>query len=86
MYKISFIIPVYNSEKYLRELLNSIISQTMNFREIQVIMVDDFSTDGSTKIMDEYAKKFDNFISIKLPENHKIAGTARNKGLEIATR
>lgn len=84
MYKITITIPVYNAEKYLRNLLESIIHQTMDFRQMQVIMVDDLSTDGSTKIMDEYANKYDNFISIKLKENHKIAGTARNVGVEMA--
>lgn len=84
MYKISLIIPVFNAEKYLKDLLESIIKQTMNFKEIEVIMVDDVSTDNSRDIMDEYANKYDNFISVKLEENHKIAGTARNKGMEIA--
>ncbi len=84
MYKITLTIPVYNAEKYLRTLLESIVNQTMDFREIQIIMVDDLSTDNSTKIMDEYAEKYDNFLSVKLPQNNKIAGTARNKGIELA--
>lgn len=84
MYKISIIIPIYNAEKYLKKLVESIIHQTMNFKEIQVIMVDDLSTDNSTKIMDEYSKKYENFVSIKLNKNHKIAGTARNEGIKIA--
>lgn len=84
MYKITIIIPIYNSEKYLRKLLESIIKQTMDFRQIEVIMVDDFSIDNSREIMDEYSNKYDNFISIKLSENHKIAGTCRNEGLKIA--
>ncbi len=84
MYKITLTVPIYNAEKYLRTLLESIIKQTMNFREIEVIMVDDLSTDNSRDIMDEYASKYDNFISVKLPQNNKIAGTARNKGIELA--
>ena len=66
MCNITIIIPIYNAEKYLKELLESIVHQTMDFRTIQVIMVDDHSKDNSTKIMDEYANKYDNFISIKL--------------------
>ena len=84
MYKITLIIPVYNAGKYLRDLLESIIHQTMSFQEIEVIMVDDLSTDNSREIMDEYTAKYNNFISVKLPQNNKIAGTARNKGMELA--
>lgn len=84
MYKITLTIPVYNAGKYLRTLLESIINQTMDFRDIEVIMVDDLSTDNSREIMDEYAEKYENFISVKLPQNNRFAGTARNKGLELA--
>jgi glycosyltransferase involved in cell wall biosynthesis len=84
MYKITLTIPVYNAEKYLRHLLNTIINQTMDFRQIEVIMVDDVSTDKSRDIMDEYAAKYDNFISVKLDQNNRIAGTARNKGVELS--
>ena len=84
MYKITLTIPVYNAEKYLEELLESIIRQTMNFKDIEVIMVDDLSTDNSRDIMDKYAEKYENFISVKLGKNNKIAGTARNKGVELS--
>ena len=84
MYKISIIIPTYNVEKYLRDLLESIINQTMNFREIQVIMVDDLSKDNTRDIIDEYTAKYSNFIGIKLNKNNKIAGTARNEGMKVA--
>ena len=84
MYKISLIIPIYNAEQYLRNLLESIINQTMNFKDIQVIMVDDLSKDKSREIMKEYSDKYDNFISIYLPKNNKIAGTARNEGMKVA--
>ena len=84
MYKITIIIPIYNAEKYLRDLLESILRQTMDSKEIQVIMVDDLSKDNSRDIMDEYTAKYDNFISIKLPKNNKIAGTARNEGMKLA--
>ena len=84
MYKITIIIPIYNVDKYLRELLESIVNQTMPLKDIQVIMVDDLSKDNSTKIMDEYAERYSNFMSVKLTKNNKIAGTARNEGMKLA--
>lgn len=84
MYKITIIIPIYNAEKYLKDLLESIVNQTMKFEDIQVIMVDDFSKDKTRDIMDEYSAKYNNVMGIKLNENHKVAGTARNEGMKIA--
>lgn len=55
MPKISVIIPVYNVEKYLRECLDSVVNQTL--KEIEIICVDDGSTDGSPAILAEYAAK-----------------------------
>ena len=83
-YKITLTIPVYNAGKYLRQLLDSILKQTIDINDVEIIMVDDLSTDNSRDIMDEYAEKYENFISVKLPKNNKIAGTARNKGMELA--
>ena len=59
--KISVIIPVYNTEEYLRECLNSVINQTL--KEIEIILIDDGSTDNSGKICEEYASK-DNRIKV----------------------
>ena len=50
--KVSVIIPVYNAEKYLRQCLDSIINQTL--KEIEIICVDDGSTDSSLEILKEY--------------------------------
>ena len=85
MYKISLIIPIYNAEQYLRELLESIIHQTLGFENIQVIMVDDCSIDNSKKIMEEYTEKYENMESIFLPTNNAAAGKARNEGMKLAT-
>ena len=56
-YKISVIVPVYNVEKYLEETIESVIAQTLGFKNIQLILVNDGSPDNSVSIMKEYAKK-----------------------------
>ena len=78
--KVSVIIPVYNVEEYLRECLDSVVNQTL--KEIEIICVDDGSTDNSLEILKEYAKK-DNRISVLTQENLH-AGVARNAGLAVA--
>ena len=80
--KISIIIPDYNVGKYLRECLDSCINQTLE--DIEIICVDDCSTDDSFKILEEYRAK-DSRIRIFQQEKNKKQGTARNKGLEVAT-
>ncbi|MDR1383304.1 MAG: glycosyltransferase [Planctomycetaceae bacterium] len=74
---ISIIIPVYNVELYLRECLESVVNQTM--REIQIICVNDGSTDNSPVILEEYAKK-DNRIEI-IHQKNQGPGAARNTGM-----
>ncbi|MDO4583384.1 MAG: glycosyltransferase family 2 protein [Planctomycetia bacterium] len=79
--KVSIIIPVYNVEKYLRRCLDSVVGQTM--REIEIICVNDGSTDGSLAILEEYAQKEPRILLIDTPNagvNH-----ARNIGLERMT-
>ena len=79
--KVSIIIPVYNVEKYLARCLDSLIIQTLE--DIEIILVDDSSTDSSYAVCNEYAQK-DNRIKVI----HKInegAGMARNAALEVAT-
>lgn len=53
--KVSVIIPIYNTEPYLRECLDSVVNQTL--RDIEIICVDDGSTDGSLAILREYQEK-----------------------------
>ena len=65
--KISIIVPVYNVENYLSECLNSLIEQT--FVEIEIICVDDCSTDNSGKILDSYANKDSRIKVIHLEKN-----------------
>lgn len=80
MPKVSVIIPVYNTEKYLRQCLDSVVNQTL--KDIEIICVDDGSTDGSLDILKEYASKDERFIILE--QKNQGAGPARNKGLEIA--
>ena len=77
---ITVIIPVYNVEKYLIKCIESVISQT--YKNLQIILVDDGSTDNSPKICDDYAEKYKNILVI-----HKKNGglsSARNAGLRVA--
>jgi glycosyltransferase involved in cell wall biosynthesis len=77
---ISVIIPVYNTESYLRKCLDSIVNQT--YRELEIIIIDDGSTDGSGEICDEY-KMSDSRIRVFHTENRGLS-CARNLGLDEA--
>lgn len=77
---VSIIVPVYNSEKHLCHCLDSLLSQT--WKKIEIILIDDGSSDRSPEICDEYAEKYNNIVVI-----HKINGgvsAARNLGLKLA--
>lgn len=78
--RVSVIVPVYNGEKYLRECLNSILAQTL--KEIEVICIDDGSTDSSGKILDEYASR-DSRICVIHNKNYGY-GHAVNVGIDAA--
>lgn len=78
--KISIIIPIYNMDAYLRECLNSVLSQTL--REIEIICVNDGSTDYTQLILDEYSWK-DSRIKVISQTNHGVA-YARNVAIENA--
>ena len=77
---ISVIIPIYNSEKYLSECLESIINQT--FKDIEIICINDGSKDKSKQIIKQYAEKDKRIILIN--QKNKGAGPARDKGIEIS--
>lgn len=81
MPKVSVIVPVYNAEKYLSECVDSILNQTIE--DIECMLVDDGSTDGSPAICDLYAAK-DPRVKVIHKDNGRAA-SARNAGLRIAT-
>lgn len=85
MYKISIIIPVYNAESSLKNTVDSIINQTLGFDNIELILVDDCSTDNSKKIIESYAKNHKNIKPIFLKQNSGSASHPRNKGIEYST-
>ncbi len=81
-YKISIIIPIYNTEIYLEDAINSVINQTIGFQNIQLILVNDGSTDNSEEICLKYKATYDNVIYLR-QENRGVS-YARNNGLEYA--
>lgn len=81
MKQVSVIVPIYNVEKYLNQCIDSIIAQT--YSSLQIILVDDGSTDLSASIVDEYAKADKRVVAMH-KENGGVS-TARNAGLDVAT-
>ena len=83
-YQISVIVPSYNVEEYLEDCVNSLINQTLGINNIEIVIVDDCSTDGSLQIARRYEE---NYPSIKVIQHHINLGSAaaRNSGLELAS-
>lgn len=81
MPKVSIIIPVYNVERYLHRCIDSVLNQTL--QDIEIILIDDGSTDSSPDICDGYGSKYQN-IRVFHKENGG-ASSARNLGIEKAT-
>ncbi|MDR2766058.1 MAG: glycosyltransferase [Holosporaceae bacterium] len=79
--KVSVIVPVYNVEPYLRECLDSIVNQSL--KEIEIICIEDCSTDNGLKILQEYAQKDRRIKIIRHPQNRGLSA-ARNSGLRVA--
>ena len=79
--KLSIVVPVFNTEDYLPNVLESIVNQTIGLENIEVLLVDDCSTDKSWSIINEYSKKYDNIIGIHLLENSHSPSKPRNIGV-----
>lgn len=82
MKKLTIIIPIYNVERYLKRCLESCIEQTLD--NLEVVIIDDYSTDGSFQIAQEYADKYPHLIRVFRQETNKGQGAARNRGIELA--
>lgn len=79
--KVSVIIPIYNSQNYLEECLNSVIQQSL--QDLEIICINDGSTDNSAKILEKFAQK-DSRIKV-INQTNRGVSVARNYGIQIAT-
>lgn len=84
-YKISVILAVYNVEKFIDEAFQSLLRQTIGFSNLEVIFVDDKSTDASGTIIDRYAGQYENVTALHLEENSGYCGKPRNTALDICS-
>lgn len=80
--KVSVVIPVYNVELYLRQCLDSVINQTL--KDIEIICIDDASTDNSLKILKEYATKDSRIKIFHNQQNFGAPGKVKNLGISLA--
>lgn len=85
MCKVSVIVPMYNAERYLRKCIENVINQTIGFENIELIIVDDCSSDKSLSIAQEYEKTYTNIKVIQSEKNTGVAGHARNLGIKKAS-
>lgn len=81
--KISIIIPVYNVEKYLERCLKSAVNQT--WKNVEIIAVDNASSDKSKNIMEKYEKKYPEIVKMIYLSENAGPGGARNRGIDVAT-
>ncbi len=85
MFKVSVIIPVYNAENSLSNAIESVINQTIEFKNIELILVDDNSSDGSKQIISNYANYYNNIKPIFLEKNTGSPSEPRNIGISNAS-
>ncbi len=82
MPKVSIIVPIYNVSKYLSSCLNSLVSQSL--KDIEIICIEDKSTDNSKEILKSYEKNYPHLIKAIYLEENKGLSHARNEGLKVA--
>ena len=82
MPEVSLILPVFNTGPYLRECLDSAVGQTL--RDLEILCVDDGSTDGSPEILQEYAGRFTNISVITHPENRSLLQARKSGALRAS--
>ena len=85
MYLLTMIIPAFNVDDCLDNAMNSIINQTIGFENIEVIIVDDCSTDNTKQLIKQYEDKYENCKGIFLDKNNGGAGIPRNVGIKQAS-
>ncbi len=81
---VSVVVPVYNTEKYLRRCMDSLVKQTIDPSLLEIVVINDGSTDGSADILNDYKKRYPDRIKVFNKENGGQA-TARNMGIEKAS-
>lgn len=84
-YKISVVIPVYNAEDDISNAIDSIISQTFGFENIELILVDDCSNDNSKEIIKKYQEEYGNIKLVELLQNSGLPGKPRSLGIDYAS-
>ncbi len=82
--RLSIVIPVYNRQRWVAEAIESVLGQSYDPRRVEVVLVDDGSTDGSHDVLTEYAAKYPDRVRHVRQENKGVAA-ALNKGVELAT-
>ncbi|WP_295721489.1 glycosyltransferase family 2 protein [uncultured Methanobrevibacter sp.] len=83
--KISIIIPIYNGEKHLMDAVNSVIQQSIGFENIELILVDDNSSDNTKEILKKLSSNYENVKAIFLEGNSGTASRPRNYGIKNST-
>lgn len=82
---ISIIVPCYNVEKYVSRCIESLIGQTIGVDKLEIILVDDASTDGTLSVLQKYEQKYSESVLIVHYDENMRSGGARNIGLQYAT-
>ncbi len=85
LFKVSIIIPVYNAEKKIRHAISSVMNQTMRFEDIELIFIDDRSTDKSVEVIQNYINFYPNIKLYQLEQNSGSPSKPRNYGISIAS-
>lgn len=85
MLKISIIVPFYNAESYIERCMNSLLNQSIGLECLELILVDDASTDGTLNLLKEYERQYPEQIKLISCSENGRQGTARNIGLQYAT-
>ncbi|WP_181160219.1 MULTISPECIES: glycosyltransferase family 2 protein [Priestia] len=83
--KISIIVPIYNVKDYLPDTFQSIVKQSIGFNNLEVLLIDDGSTDGSTELIESWTREYTNVKAIYLPSPSGASGKPRNIGITYAT-